>query len=259
MCQKCAKTVNQVVGSAVSCFPPQPEGDRLYCHGAPKSGKLPLMEEIFTDTNMDLCWGAGLLAQPPQPRLGGLAGGGPESQVPSKPWCSIAAAGTVPPRRHPGEFSTRLDLALPAGTAALTVHSEKSRKVGAHTEALQEGCSWPRGVWGGGGGQTGWPGLRSRFCLFSLCPSSTSLFPEPGMLGCAEALWVEPRPPLGLGGEDQGTSYRERGQKPMSRLPPWVPPFLGRSERCPAWVSAPFLLPSLSLLLPSPEPPPPQP
>lgn len=43
VCQKCARTVNQAVGSASSCFPAQPQGDGLHGHGAPKSGKLPLM------------------------------------------------------------------------------------------------------------------------------------------------------------------------------------------------------------------------
>lgn len=92
----------------------------------------------------------------------------------------------------------------------------------AQSPSIQEGCSWPRGVeeWGVGvGGWTnGLVGLR-RFCLFSLCRSSASLFPEPGVLGCAEVLRVGSRPPLGLGGEDQGLACKKQRHKSMSFLP----------------------------------------
>lgn len=46
---------------------------------------------------------------------------------------SIAAAGTAPPGRHRGEFSTAaFGLAIPACAAALTVHSKETGRWGLH-------------------------------------------------------------------------------------------------------------------------------
>lgn len=137
---------------------------------------------------------------------------------------SIAAAGTAPPGRHRGEFSTAaFGLAIPACAAALTVHSKETGRWGLHrvppskraAAGLEASRSGGRGV---GRWTNGLAGLR-RFCLFSLCRSSASLFPEPGVLGCAEVLRVGSRPPLGLGGEDQGLACKKQRHKSTSFLP----------------------------------------
>lgn len=56
---------------------------------------------------------------------------------------SIAAAGTAPPGRHRGEFSTAaFGLAIPACAAALTVHSKETGRWGLHrVPPAQEGCA----------------------------------------------------------------------------------------------------------------------
>lgn len=115
----------------------------------------------------------------------------------------------------------------PVRLSSPCLQSEKRGKVGAAQKpSILEGCSRPTGIRGAGRGvgRTGTDrlaGLRSRFCLFSLCPSSTAQFPEPGMLGgvCGGAVGGT-KASFGVGGE-------RIGALPLRRLPAGSLPFSG--------------------------------
>lgn len=91
---------------------------------------------------------------------------------------SIAAAGTAPPGRHRGEFSTAaFDLAIPACAAALTVHSKETGRWGLQRVPPSKRAAAGLEASRRGAGMDGWAGELEKILFVFTVPQLSLTIP----------------------------------------------------------------------------------